>query len=309
MRLGIIADEPTAESFEYAKRLGLDFLEFDCNPEPYGGISLKDVTATIPEFKEASERTGIPVGAVGRWASPIVAKDGSIDSEEWKNVSGIMDYGYALGAKHYLASVVWVPELTYYQNITASIKVLREIVAYAESHGMDVCVVNCMMGGHYIRTPEQWRLILPEVPGLKIKYDPSHSFVHGGEKGRYLEETMMWGRFFGYIHIKGVIQMGASDEPLYMELEKLVQIHPEFEKQLMNIPERMNNNPFAYSPASYDNPPAGIDMINWRAFFAALYQHGYDGDLSIEPHSASWAGELGEKGLLYTIRYIRDLML
>ena len=308
MRLGIIA-QPNADSFDYAKNLGLDFLEFDCNPGPYFGKPLEEVLATIPECKEASERTAVPVGAVGRWLSPVIAKDGSIDPEEWKNVTGIMDFGEALGAKHYLASVVWVPELTYYQNITAAIKALREIVSYAEARGMQVSIVNCMMGNNYIRTPEQWKLVLPEVPGLKIKYDPSHSFVHGGEKGRYLEEAMEWGDYFGYVHIKGVIQRGLSHEPLHMELFKMMHEYPEAAAQLQNSPLFKNDGPFAYNPQSYDNPPAGIDVINWRAFFAALYQHGYDGDLSIEPHSRTWRGELGEKGVRYTIKYIRDLML
>ena len=308
MRLGIIA-QPNTESFEYAKNLGLDFLEFDCNPVAFFGKPLEDVLAALPECKEASERTGVPVGAVGRWSSPVLAKDGSIDPEEWKNVTGIIDFGEALGAKHYLASVVWVPELTYYQNITAAIKVLREIVSYAEARGMQVSIVNCMMGDNYIRTPEQWKLVLPEVPGLKIKYDPSHSFVHGGEKGHYLEEAMEWGDYFGYVHIKGVIQHGLSYEPQHMGLFKIMHEHPELAEQLRTLLLIKNDGPFAYQPQSYDNPPAGIDAINWRAFFAALYQHGYDGDLAIEPHSRTWRGELGEKGVRYTIQYIRDLML
>lgn len=28
-----------------------------------------------------------------------------------------------------------------------------------------------------------------------------------------------------------------------------------------------------------------------------------------EPHSSTWSGEKGEKGVKYTIKYIRDLML
>ena len=319
MRLGIIA-QPKAESFDYAKKLGLDFLEFDCNYEMYFGRPLADVQATLPEVKEASERTGVPVGAVGRWASPIIAADGGINPEEWTNVAGIIDYGAALGAKHYLASAAWNPALTYYGNITGAIKAYREIVAYAGARGMDVSIVNCMMGDNFVRTPEQWKLVLPEVPGLKIKYDPSHSFVHGGEKGRYLEEAMEWGGAFGYVHIKGVIQRGLSDEPAHWEFYKLMRKHPELAEELRDNPvfknEALAAGPdgqtgwaFAYVPTSYDNPPAGIDAINWRAFFAALYQHGYDGDLSIEPHSATWHGDLGEKGVAYTVKYIRELML
>ena len=308
MRLGIIT-QPGASGFSYAKDLGLDFLEYDCNPVPIFGIPVEDILAKIPECQEESARTGIPVAAVGRWGSPILAKDGSINSEEWKNVTAIMDFGKALGAAHYLASVAWVPELSYYQNISAAIRVLREIVTNAEDRGMKVSIVNCMIGGNYIRTPEQWKLVLPEVPELSIKYDPSHSFVHGGEKGRYLEETMDWGGSFGYVHIKGVIQRGLSEEPARMEMFRLLRQFPELRDTLINSQLFSKKDPFAYTPTSYDNPPAGLDAINWRAFFAALYMHGYDGDLSIEPHSRTWKGELGEKGVKYTIKYIRDLML
>ena len=42
---------------------------------------------------------------------------------------------------------------------------------------------------------------------------------------------------------------------------------------------------------------------------AILCAQGYEGRLSIEPHSANWQGELGEKGLDYTIRYFRALEL
>jgi len=34
-----------------------------------------------------------------------------------------------------------------------------------------------------------------------------------------------------------------------------------------------------------------------------------NGYLAIEPHSMTWQGEKGEKGVKYTIKYIRDLML
>ena len=308
MRLGIIIEPPYADGFDYAKRLGLEFVEYDCNAPEFGGLPTSELMAQVPACQEASARTGIPVSAVGRWASTILKSNGEIDPEEWKNVTGVIDFGEKLGAKNYLASVVWVPELTYYQNITAAIRVLREILAYAGSRGMTVSVVNCMMGGHYIRTPEQWSLILPEVPGLRIKYDPSHSFVHG-EKGRYLEEALTWGRYFGYVHIKGVVQLGRSDEPVYVALEGLYKKFPGLLDALEQMPMFSNRPPFTYYPSSYDNPPAGIDMIDWKSFFAALYQCGYDGDLSIEPHSATWEGELGEKGLMYTIRFIRDLML
>ncbi|TAH62940.1 MAG: sugar phosphate isomerase/epimerase [Anaerolineaceae bacterium] len=88
------------------------------------------------------------------------------------------------------------------------------------------------------------------------------------DKGDYLLETKKWGHRFAHAHIKGSLIIGGE---------------------------------------RYDDPPAGLDQINWGAFISTLYRAGYDGNLSIEPHSATWKGELGEKGLNYTIRYMKNL--
>lgn len=300
MKLGIIS-APEAQSLVHAKELGLDFVEFDLNPTAFFGRPLDEITPKLEEIKAAVEETGVEVGAVGRWASHILDANGDVIEEEWSEVKKAIDFGAALGAKYYLCSVAYVKELSYYKNITAAIKVLNQIVAYAKDKDMECAIVNCMMGDNYIRTPEQWKLVLDEVPGLGIKYDPSHSFVHGGEKGAYMKEAMEWGRHFTYCHVKGVIQLGDSDEAEHWKMYELMMQDPELAEKLRPTMMMPKHN--------YDNPPAGIDSINWRAFFAALYMHDYDGYLSIEPHSATWRGEKGEKGVKYTIKYIRDLMI
>ncbi len=57
-----------------------------------------------------------------------------------------------------------------------------------------------------------------------------------------------------------------------------------------------------------DDPPAGLDTVNWPAFLSILRKYGYNGVLSIEPHSETWQGDLGEKGLHYTIKYFKSLL-
>ena len=300
MKLGIIS-APEAKSFYNAKELGLDFLEFDLNPADFFGKPMDEISPALPELKAAMAETGVEVAAVGRWASHVLDAEGKVKPEEWSEIKKVIEFGGELGAKHYLCSVNYVPELSYYKNITAAIAVLKDIVALAKEHGMQTAIVNCMMGDNYIRTPEQWKLVLDEVPGLGIKYDPSHSFVHGGDKGAYIAEGLDWGDKFQYVHIKGVVQYGESDEPQSWAMRDFLAKHPDLFEEL---------KPYIFGGHKrYDNPPAGIDVINWRAFFAILYKAGYDGYLSIEPHSPTWRGELGEKGVKYTIKYIRDLML
>lgn len=88
--------------------------------------------------------------------------------------------------------------------------------------------------------------------------------------GDYLQETRDWGDRFLHVHLKGSLVIRGE---------------------------------------RYDDPPAGLDQTDWGAFLAVLYAKGYDGGLSIEPHSANWRGDLGEKGIDYTIKYFRNLML
>lgn len=117
-----------------------------------------------------------------------------------------------------------------------------------------------------------------------IHSDPSWNLVHGYLKdlyikydtshciysgGNYLDETKKWGNRFAHVHIKGALLVDGK---------------------------------------RYDDPPAGLDQTDWASFIGMLYSIGYDGILSIEPHSPFWKGELGNKGIDYTIKYISKFL-
>lgn len=87
--------------------------------------------------------------------------------------------------------------------------------------------------------------------------------------GNYLEEINQWGERIYHFHLKG---------SLYINNRRV------------------------------DDPPAGLDMTNWKAVMGLLYAKGYNGVLSIEPHSNTWTGELGAKGIDYTINYFKQLI-
>lgn len=88
--------------------------------------------------------------------------------------------------------------------------------------------------------------------------------------GDYLGEAAEWAHRFYHVHLKGSLAVNGQ---------------------------------------RLDDPPAGLDQTDWKTFIAILYAKGYDRGLSIEPHSSIWKGELGEKGLDYTISYMRKLIL
>ena len=86
----------------------------------------------------------------------------------------------------------------------------------------------------------------------------------------YIEQLSDWAERVAHFHVKGTVHAGAR---------------------------------------KVDDPPAGMDDLNWSAMFAILYSRKYTGDLSIEPHSATWHGELGNAGVLFTRDFIRKFMV
>ena len=63
MKLGMIMP-CEAKSFDEAKELGLDFVEFDLNHPNYWGVNMDSIMPRANEICEAVKRTGVEVGAV-----------------------------------------------------------------------------------------------------------------------------------------------------------------------------------------------------------------------------------------------------
>jgi len=57
-------------------------------------------------------------------------------------------------------------------------------------------------------------------------------------------------------------------------------------------------------------PPAGMGDIEWGKVFAFLYEHRYNGPLSIEAHGPIWSkGDMCRRMLLLTQRYITPFLI
>jgi len=59
----------------------------------------------------------------------------------------------------------------------------------------------------------------------------------------------------------------------------------------------------------WEDVPAGMGCLDWGAFFALLYHHGYAGDVNIEPHSGTWTGDRFYKGILLAKRHLDQFLL
>lgn len=258
MKLGMISwiEE---ENFKKAKERGLSFIELDVNGRAEEFLEKLDETKTL------SERYEMPIGAIGRWGSGRITKEG-INQEELQLEYRLIDAADKLHTEVYITGCNYVEELSYYENCTLAISYFEKLIAYAEQYGIKVAVYNCRWN-NFVCDDMAWTVICGQLPRLYIKYDSSHSIYDGGD---YLAETKKWAHRFAHVHIKGSLMVDGR---------------------------------------RVDDPPAGMDQTDWPAFMALLYAAGYDGNLSIEPHSEVWKDELGERGIDYTIGFMRKLML
>lgn len=258
MKLGRIAwfEE---KDFQSARERGLEFIELDVNHRAQDFLDNMDL------IRRRSAEYSMPVGAVGRWGSNRICREG-ICQDELELECRLIDAAASLECGVYITGCNYVEELSYFDNCRLAISYFEKLIAHGAAENVKIAVYNCRWN-NFVCTPAEFRLIHGHLKDLYIKYDPSHCIYGGGD---YLQEARDWGDRFLHVHLKGSLLIGGQ---------------------------------------RYDDPPAGLDRTDWGAFLAILYAKGYDGGLSIEPHSENWRGELGEKGIDYTIRYFRNLML
>lgn len=230
---------------------------------------VEDFVSKADETLALSRETGVGVGAVGRWGGNRCQEDGTLSQQELDWSFQLIETAARLGSPVFITGINYVQEKSYYQNITTAIDYFQRCLAYGKKYGVRVCAYNCDWN-NFIYSDPNWELVLGELPELGIKYDPTHCIARRGD---YLAEAAKWAKRFYHVHIKGSVMIGDSA-----------------------------HNGF------YDNPPAGMDQINWGAFMSILYANNYEGNLSIEPHSGNWLGERGEKGVDFTVQFIKQLL-
>ncbi len=259
MRIGRISYW-SAECFDNAKTLGLEFIEVCCTSENEARkfISQKD------EIKAQIERTGIPISSIGRWRHNY-NENGAINEEKFESYLLLLDTAIELGAKTFVCGINLDESVSLEENYKTAIKVFKTLIQRAAGR-IKVAVHNCDWC-NFINSPTQWQVVLGALPELYLKYDPSHAYNRGDD---YLSELSDWGERIAHIHLKGAVRAGKR---------------------------------------KIDDPPAGMDDINWPAVMGILYSRGYDGDLSCEPHSPVWRGEKEARGIAFTRDYIKQFII
>jgi len=95
------------------------------------------------------------------------------------------------------------------ENCGRAIDHLGQLIEYAKPKGIKVALYNCHWTNFAVG-PDSWEIIMPALPDLGIKYDPSHAI---GDNRDHLVELRDWGQKVYHVHAKGSLSIGGQRFP------------------------------------------------------------------------------------------------
>ena len=209
MKLGIIRGF-SASDFEYVKDNRLDFIEICCNFD----TDVENFINNVSTIKENIVRTGILIQSVGRW-NIDVNEDGKINQERFDFLASLMDASIDVGCPNFVCGCNYAKSVSLFRNYTVAIDLFGRLIERAAGK-TNVCVYNCDWE-NFVCSDLQWKVVLGELPELKIKFDPSHAYNRGEP---YLDEISDWCERIGHLHVKGTVHAGhrgVDDPPAGMD--------------------------------------------------------------------------------------------
>lgn len=174
-------------------------------------------------------------------------------------------------------------------------EVFREMVRYAEDHGVRLMIENCPMEnwarfglpGNYAYSPELWDRLFNEVPSERfgLNFDPSHLYWLGIDHEQAARE-----------YADRIFHAHAKD----------AEILPEGRYRHGILSEQLGANRWRSGWWRYRMPGKGA--IDWGSFIDTLREIGYDGALSIEHEDPEYEGseEAVRQGLRLGLEHLQQ---
>ena len=258
MRIGFITDLSEAD-FKFAKKNGIACVEFNFSDD------IKAVKH-FDSVKVYMKKYGVDFSVIGMFGRNYISTDEGEALRHMEDAKALVNLCQGIGAPCFVTGAGHAEERSLDENVDRAIPFFEELIDYAKERGIKVALYNCHWG-NFAFAPDSWEKLLPKLPDLGLKYDPSHTFYDGRD---YLQEILDWGEHIYHFHAKGGMKIGGK---------------------------------------RFEDPPAGLDQIDWGSIMAVLYHHKYRGDINIEPHSGVWLAEHRYDGILLARRHLLQYMV
>ena len=301
MQLGfvsaILPELPFDEICRIGAREGYDCIEVMCWPpgkaeRRYAGVTHIDTAtlddAGIDRINASLERHRIQISGLGYYPNPL-SPDGEEARVAQDHIRSVVRAARALGLSTINTFVGrdWTRSVE--ENWPRFLEVWRQLVAYAEEHGVRIGIENCPMiftrdewpgGKNLACSPAIWRRMFEDIPSpsFGLNYDPSHP---------------TW------------MQMDAI-APLRDFSDRIFHVHA---KDVRVDQQLLDDVGILAYPLQFHTPKLpGLGDVDWGQFFSVLTSTGYDGPVCVEVEDRAYEGSLEERilSLRQSARFLRQ---
>lgn len=305
MKLGFITaclpQVPVEELVPWAARAGYESLEVAAWPKigdrPFTATHL-DATqlddATVAGFTDLLGRHDIGICSVSYYDNnlhPDPAERAAIH----RHLHACIDAAAAVGSPTVGTFIGRDPRLPVKENLHEAERLFAPLVAHADDVGVKIVIENCVMEGWHpdgypgnlAYSPELWEWMFGI--GLYLNYDPSH---------------LLW---MGIDPIEALV---PYIDHIPLAQAKDIQLFPE-KRSRWGWPGKSYERDDPWDVGWWRYRVPGLGDVDWRRIVDTLYEHGYDGVLSVEHEDPVWGGteDKVKVGLEIAHRTLRPLLV
>lgn len=191
MRIGFICDL-SEEDFRFAADTGFEVVEYNGNVDIEFTEKARELSGYVRQY-------GVQFNMIGLFGRNYISDDANERAKHLSDAMRAIDFCTEIGAPIFVTGAGDNPGRPIRESAERAIDHLGRLLEYGKSKGVRVALYNCHWTNFAVG-PEAWEIIMPALPDLGIKYDPSHAF---DGKDTYLAQLRDWGHKVVHCHAKG----------------------------------------------------------------------------------------------------------
>lgn len=206
IRLGFIAQNDDESDIKWAQEVELPYVEYNYHV---------DFDETFPNHIQLGlwlRQHGVHAAAVGCWGQDFISKDSAKRDEAMRRLRGTIEFAQAINCPVVMTGAGEREGDELGAKLKDVIEVYKPVMDFAAEHEVKLCFYNCHWHNCVVG-PAGWDVVLPALPGMGIKFDPSHPYHAGDDPYEHLAG---YAQHVYHVHAKEVLRVGDQvvDEPM-----------------------------------------------------------------------------------------------
>jgi sugar phosphate isomerase/epimerase len=208
MRIGFITDLSETD-FRFAADNGFPCVEH----VSFGDV---DIVEQKEDIRRLKQTYGVDFSMLALFVQNYISDSKEIAEESFRQARALIDLCHEIEAPLMVTCPGEGEDRSLQENAARAVDAFGELIDYGRPRGVNIALYNCHVT-NFAYAPAAWELILPALPDLSLKFDPSHPLYDGRD---YLAELRDWGSRVAHVHAKGSLVVGGErfeDPPAGMD--------------------------------------------------------------------------------------------